>query len=442
MFGKPFRKPWENDGGHDRPARPAGERRGGFKKSWDRDGGDRPARGFKKPWERDDHDSGEFRPARSHDDFHGSFRGDRKPFGEKRGGFKKTWERDGEDRPARGFKKPWDRDGEERPARGFKKPWERDGEDRPARGFKKPWDRDGEDRPARGFKKPWDRDGEDRPAKSFKKPWDNDAEGAERPARSFRKPRAAAIPAEGELVYGRQPVREILRAGRRPVNLLVLADSVKDSEEIADIKQLCEEKGVKVEFYKNEDCEAWVNGANHQGVVAFCAEYPYAELDEIVADLAAKEGNATVVVLDHIVDPQNLGSLLRTCECAGVVGVVIPTDKAVGVTPAAVRASAGAAEHLKIARISNLVTALERFKGVEGTWITGLEALPEAKPYTEIDFKGKVCLVVGSEAHGICSPVRGKCDFLAKLPMFGRVNSLNAGVAGGLALYEILRQQA
>ena len=115
-------------------------------------------------------------------------------------------------------------------------------------------------------------------------------------------------------------------------------------------------------------------------------------------------------------------------------------DRAVGVTPAAVRASAGAAEHLKIARISNLVVALERFKGA-GAWITGLEAVPGAKPYTKVDYKGKAVLVIGSEAHGICSPVRRKCDFLSRLPMRGRVNSLNAGVAAAVALYEMLRQQ-
>ena len=115
-------------------------------------------------------------------------------------------------------------------------------------------------------------------------------------------------------------------------------------------------------------------------------------------------------------------------------------DRAVAVTPAAVRASAGASEHLRIARISNLVSALERFKGA-GAWITGLEAVPGAKPYVKVDYKGKACLVIGSEAHGICSPVRRKCDFLSRLPLLGRVNSLNAGVAAGVALYEMLRQQ-
>ncbi len=343
------------------------------------------------------------------------------------------------------FKKPWERGDREGGFKrgGFKKPWDREGGEG---GFGR-GDREGGFKRG-GFKKPWDREGGEggfnRGGFGFrKKPWDREGGENAGDRGDFRKkPRTAALPAEGELSFGRQPVREILRAGRRPVSLLCIADGVKDSDEISEIKALCEEKGVKIEFYRNEDLDAWVNGANHQGVVLFGEEYPYAELDEIAADLEAREGNAIVAVLDHICDPQNLGSILRTCECAGVVGVVLPTDKASPVTPAAVRASAGAAEHLKIARISNLVTALERFKGVAGTWITGLEATDDAKPYTEIDFKGKVCLVVGSEAHGICSPVRGKCDFLAKLPMNGKVNSLNAGVAAGIALYEVLRRQA
>ena len=412
-----FRKPWERSefrSSSDRPPRP------GFKKPWEKRGGDdRPPRGggFKKPWEKRED-------------------GDRPP--RREGSFRKPWEA----RPEGGAEEGGEERRPFRPARrseGFggtfrRKPWESpDGRapSRPPRsGFRKPW----EDRGAEG--------GEERP----RRPWqDRGARNGEGrtpfgPHGPHRKPRAAAIPAEGELVYGRQPVREILRAGRRAVNLVVLSDGVKDSEEVLEIKNLCAERGVKIEFYKREDLEAWVNGANHQGVVAFCAEFPYVELDEIADALAAAEGCATVVVLDHVQDPQNLGSILRTCECAGVLGVVLPVDRAVAVTPAAVRASAGAAEHLRIARISNLVVALERFKGA-GAWITGLEAVPSARPYTKVDYKGKACLVVGSEAHGICSPVRRKCDFLSRLPMLGKVNSLNAGVATAIALYEMLRQQ-
>ena len=403
-----FKKPWERGefrSGGDEPRPP---RKGGFKKPWDRDGGDRPddrprpARGFRKPWDRDGggEDRGErpFRAAGDRPGFRGSFRRD-KPW-EDRGGEGRT--------PAGPF----------RPKRGgFRKA-----------GFRKPW----EDRaPEDGEPKPW--------ALPRKERAEGESPEGRAPSRPVRK-RAAPIPVEGgELVYGRQPVREILRAGRRPVKLVVLADGVKDSDEVADIRELCEKAGVQIGKYRREDLDAWVNEANHQGVVAFCEEYPYAEVEEIADALAGAEGDAVVVVLDHVQDPQNLGSILRTCECAGVLGVVLPVDRAVGVTPAAVRASAGAAEHLKIARLSNLVAALERFKGA-GAWITGLEAAENARPYAEIDYKGKVALVIGSEGNGLCSPVRAKCDFLAKLPLRGKVNSLNAGVAAAIALYEILRQ--
>ena len=331
---------------------------------------------------------------------------------------------------------------------GFKKPWEKreGGRDRrddrrggggDRSGFQKPWERrDG------GF----DREGHDERRDDrggFQKPWERrdggfDRGDAEQPPVE-RAPKAPETP-EGELLFGRQPVREMLRGGRRIVKLMVIGDNVKDSDEINEIKTTCEERGIKIEYHKKSTLDSWLNSANHQGVVAACEEYPYVEIDEILAAMEAKEGNALMVILDHVVDPQNLGSLMRTCEAAGVVGVVIPSDRAVGVTPAAVRASAGAAEHLLISRVPNLVSVIERLKTMN-VWTTGLEAIPESKPYTEIDFKGKVCIVIGSEGHGLSTPVRKQCDNLVRLPMFGKVSSLNAGVAGAIALYEVLRQQ-
>ncbi len=433
-----FKKPWERYGG-------------GSGRRDDTRGGGREGGGFKKPWEK--RDSG-FEHGTGGD---GRDRGDR-------GGFQKPWEnRDGGDRG--GFKKPWERRdrGFERTKRddrgGFRKPWEkrgggferdvndnRDGGDRG--GFRKPWEkRDGgfergrrddsrEDRG--GFRKPWEkRDG------GFKKPWERREEGLA-PSSDTQAPveRAQKAPdaPEGELLFGRQPVREMLRGGRRIVKLMIIGDNVKESDEINEIRKTCEERGIKIEQHKKSSLDSWLNSANHQGVVAACEEYPYAELDEILAAMEARDGNALMVILDHVVDPQNLGSLMRTCEAAGVLGVVIPSDRAVGVTPAAVRASAGAAEHLLISRVPNLVSVIERLKAMN-VWTTGLEAIPESKSYTEIDFKGKVCIVIGSEGHGLSTPVRKQCDNLVRLPMFGKVSSLNAGVAGAIALYEVLRQQ-
>ena len=207
--------------------------------------------------------------------------------------------------------------------------------------------------------------------------------------------------------------------------------------------------GHALPYHDRETLDGWLNSANHQGVLAVCADYPYAEFDEIVDAFLKKEGDALLVLLDHVVDPQNLGSLLRACETAGVVGVVLPAARAVGVTPASVRASAGAAEHLAIARVSSLPDAILKLKEAKNESgepvfvnVVGLEGADDSEPYTAIDYKGKAALVVGSEGLGLGKLVKERCDHLAKLPMFGKVSSLNAGVAGAIAIYEVLRQQA
>ena len=275
-------------------------------------------------------------------------------------------------------------------------------------------------------------------------------DGAREEAPADEKPRAKKheLP-DGELIYGRQPVREMFRSGRRIVHKLILADGVKASEEVTEIEALANERGVPVERHERETLDGWLNNANHQGVLAVCADYPYAEFDEIVDAFLKKEGNALLVLLDHVVDPQNLGSLMRTCETAGVAGVVLPADRAVGVTPASVRASAGAAEHLAIARVSSLPDAILKLKEAKDESgepvfvnVVGLEGSDDSEPYTDIDYKGKTALVVGSEGLGLGKLVKERCDHLAKLPMFGKVSSLNAGVAGALVIYEALRQFA
>ena len=145
-------------------------------------------------------------------------------------------------------------------------------------------------------------------------------------------------------------------------------------------------------------------------------------------------------MLDHLEDPQNVGSILRTACAVGATGVIIPEDRACGITPAAVRASAGGAEHLKVARVVNVVRALEELKEA-GLWLTGLDWGTDARPYTKIDFKGKVGLVIGAEGSGISRLVRENCYFIAELPMPGGFESLNAGVAAAVTMYEILRQR-
>jgi 23S rRNA (guanosine2251-2'-O)-methyltransferase len=160
----------------------------------------------------------------------------------------------------------------------------------------------------------------------------------------------------------------------------------------------------------------------------------------IVLSIVKEDPNAIVLFLDHIEDPQNVGSMLRTAEAAGVCAVILPEDRASGVTPGVVRASAGASEHICVAKVVNLVRAMKEIQEA-GAWLTGLDFGDDAKPYNHVDFTGRVGLVVGSEGAGLSRLVRESCDFIACLPMRGKIASLNAGVAGGIALYEIVRQQ-
>ena len=193
-------------------------------------------------------------------------------------------------------------------------------------------------------------------------------------------------------------------------------------------------------WWTGENLDKLGGEVNHQGLAAEVSGYPYVDLEALLEAVQQSGEPPFLLLLDHVQDPQNLGSLLRTAEAAGVHGVVIPERRAAGVTPAAVRASAGAAEHVRVAQVTNLVRAMEWLKA-EGVWLAGLEALPGAQLYTQADLRGPLGLVVGSEGQGLARLVRETCDFLIRLPMHGQVESLNAGVAGAIALYEVRRQR-
>ena len=243
-----------------------------------------------------------------------------------------------------------------------------------------------------------------------------------------------------EILYGRQPVRETLRARRRQVFKLVLAQGIKPAGIVGQILTLAEQADVPVQTVNRRELDKLGGEANHQGLAAEVSGYPYVDLAEPM-EAARRSGTPPfLLLLDHIQDPQNLGSLLRTAEAAGIHGVVIPNRRAAGVTPAAVRASAGAAEQVRVAQVTNLVRAMERLKA-EGVWMAGLEAAPGAQLYTEADLCGPLGLVIGSEGQGLARLVRETCDYLIRLPMLGQVESLNAAVAGAIALYEARRQR-
>ena len=244
----------------------------------------------------------------------------------------------------------------------------------------------------------------------------------------------------GEILYGRQPLREALRAGRRQVYRLFLAEGVRRRGIVAQVLALAEQAGVPVQVVQRAEIERLSGGVHHQGLAAEVSDYPYLDLHDLLDRLQTAAEPPLFLLLDHVQDPQNLGSMLRTAEAGGVQGVVLPRRRAAGVTPAAVRASAGAAEHIAVAQVTNLARAMATLKEA-GVWLVGLEALPQAVLYSQADLSGPLGLVVGSEGQGLARLVRDSCDFLIRLPLRGRVGSLNAAVAGAIALYEALRQR-
>jgi 23S rRNA (guanosine2251-2'-O)-methyltransferase len=243
-----------------------------------------------------------------------------------------------------------------------------------------------------------------------------------------------------EILYGRQPVRETLRARRRQAFKLMLAKGLKTTGPVGKILHLAKQASIPVQWVDRHDLDRLGGEVNHQGLAAEVSGYPYVNLESVLETAQANEELPLLLLLDHLQDPQNLGSLLRSAEAAGLHGVVIPKRRAAGVTPATVRASAGAAEHVQVAQVTNLVRTMEWLK-TKDVWLVGLEAAPGAQLHTQADLRGSLGLVVGSEGKGLARLVGETCDYLIRLPMYGQVESLNAGVAGAIALYEAVRQR-
>ena len=242
-----------------------------------------------------------------------------------------------------------------------------------------------------------------------------------------------------EILYGRNAVRESLRAGRRKPFKLMLAEGIRQTDTISQIIFLAEQAGVPVNRTERRNLDR-LGDVNHQGVALEASEYPYSVLDDLL-DVAESRGEPPLLLLlDLLKDPQNVGSLLRAAEGVGVHGIVIQRRRAVGITPAVIHASAGAVEHLRVAQVTNLVDTIGRLKAYDA-WVAGLEAMRGAQQYDEADLTGPLALVVGSEGEGLRRLVRERCDFLVSLPMRGLVTSLNAAVAGSIVLYEAQRQR-
>jgi 23S rRNA (guanosine2251-2'-O)-methyltransferase len=244
----------------------------------------------------------------------------------------------------------------------------------------------------------------------------------------------------GETIYGRNPVYECLAAGRRQVFQLDVARGAREQGTLGEIVAFANRIGVPVRRVARGQLDQLGAHVNHQGVAAEVDDYPYVDMQAILALAATRKELPWILLLDCLQDPQNLGTLLRTAEVVGVHGVVIPDRRAAQITPAVVNSSSGASEHLLIAQVTNMVRAMEQLKE-QNVWIAGLEDVPEGQVLWESDLRGAIGLVVGSEGEGMRRLVREKCDWMVCLPMRGRVNSLNAAIAGSVALYEIARQR-
>jgi len=243
-----------------------------------------------------------------------------------------------------------------------------------------------------------------------------------------------------DFVYGRNAIQETVRAGRRRVYKIWLAQGVKERGSVAHILALARQREIPWQRTKRRQLDKASGTEHHHGLVAEVSEYPYVTLDDILQRVRQSAEPALLLLLDCLQDPQNFGALLRTAEIVGVHGVVAPFRRSVGVTPAVVNASAGAVEHLFVARVTNLARSMEHLKE-QDVWIAGLEGRAEARSIYEADLDMPLALVVGSEGQGLRRLVRQRCDFFLRLPMRGQVSSLNASVAGSVALYEVWRRR-
>ena len=239
------------------------------------------------------------------------------------------------------------------------------------------------------------------------------------------------------IIAGRQPVVEALRAGTQ-IEKIVFLPGVQ-GKVVDEIKSLAQKRSVHVAEVGRQQFRELASDATTQGVVAIVSSQQYVSLETILNIAEERSEKGFILILDELEDPQNLGALVRTAECAGVHGVVIPKHHAASVTGAVVKASAGATEHMAMAEVTNIVTTIEELKKLN-YWVIGLDAAGE-KLYTEVDYKTPTALIVGSEGKGIRRLVREHCDFLVKIPLYGKVGSLNASVAGALAMYEVAKQR-
>ena len=235
-----------------------------------------------------------------------------------------------------------------------------------------------------------------------------------------------------DLLIGRNAVTEALKSDREIDTLILMRNN--NNPALSRLASMAKGKGAVVKEVDSKKLDFMCGGANHQGVAAYVAAHEYASVEDIFAYAEDKGEAPFIVVCDEIEDPHNLGAIIRTAECAGVHGVIIPKRRSASLNFTVGKTSAGALEYMRVARVSNLASTIDELKG-KGCWIYGADM--DGTDYKKTDFSGAVVLVIGSEGKGIGKLIRQKCDAIVSLPMKGNINSLNASVAAGILMYEV-----
>jgi len=240
-----------------------------------------------------------------------------------------------------------------------------------------------------------------------------------------------------EVIYGINPLKEALVSGGEGVTRIVVARGRSESA-ISEIRTMATQQGIPVEVRERAFLDNLAGHASHQGVLGVCKAYRYQDLDAVIANRHPACPYDLVLILDGIMDPHNLGALIRTAHCFGVNGVILPENRAASVNATVIKTSAGAARHLPVARVTNIAHAIDELK-TRGFWIFGADARA-AQSVSAPDYQGAVGLVMGGEGKGMRPLIRKKCDFLISIPMLGKIDSLNVSVSAGIIMHEIRRK--
>lgn len=228
-------------------------------------------------------------------------------------------------------------------------------------------------------------------------------------------------------LYGKNVVKELIE-NNKTIQKAYVYKNFSDKNLILELKK----RNININYLEKNQLDKLVKGL-HQGIIVSVANYKYADIDTFIND-----DNSLVVILDHLEDPHNFGAIIRTCEAAGVNGIIVPKNRSVEVNPTVAKVSVGALERMKIAQVTNLSQTISYLKK-QGFWIVGTDM--KGTSYDEIDYKGKTAIIIGNEGNGMSRVIRENCDFIATIPMIGKINSLNASVSAGIIIYEAIKSR-